>query len=38
MSLISLQNSSELGVTILSNRFIENFMHRANGEFVKVYI
>ena len=38
MSLISLQNSSELGVTILSNRFIDNFMPRANGEFVKVYI
>ena len=38
MSLISLQNSSELVVTILSNRFIDNFMPRANGEFVKVYI
>ena len=36
MSLISLQNSSELEVTILSNRFIDNFMPRANGEFVKV--
>ena len=38
MSLISLQNSSELEVTILSNRFIDNFMPRANGEFVKGYI
>ncbi len=38
MSLISLQNSSELEVTLLSNRFIDNFMPRANGEFVKVYI
>ena len=38
MSLISLQNSSELEVTILSNRFIDNFMTRAKGEFVKVYI
>lgn len=38
MSLITLQNSSELEVTILSNRFIDNFMPRANGEFVKVYI
>ena len=38
MSLISLQNSSELEVTILSNRFIDNFLPRANGEFVKVYI
>ena len=38
MSLISLQNSSELEVTIISNRFIDNFMPRANGEFVKVYI
>ena len=37
-SLISLQKSSELEVTILSNRFIDNFMPRANGEFVKVYI
>lgn len=38
MGLISLQNSSEMEVTILSNRFIDNFMPRANGEFVKVYI
>ena len=38
MSLVSLQNSSEQEVTILSNRFIDNFMPRANGEFVKVYI
>ena len=38
MRMISLQNSSELEVTILSNRFIDNFMPRANGEFVKVYI
>lgn len=38
MSLISLKNSSESEVTVLSNRFIDNFMPRANGEFVKVYI
>ena len=38
MSMISLQNTSETEVTILSNRFIDNFMPRANGEFVKVYI
>ena len=38
MSLISLKNSSETEVTVLSNRFIDNFMPRANGEFVKVYI
>lgn len=36
MSLVSLQNSSEQEVTILSNRFIDNFMPRANGEFVKL--
>lgn len=38
MSLISLKNSSKTEVTVLSNRFIDNFMPRANGEFVKVYI
>ena len=38
MSLISLQNSSELEVPILSNRFIDNVMPRAYGEFVKVYL
>ena len=38
LSLISLKNSSETEVTVLSNRFIDNFMPRANGEFVKVYI
>ena len=38
MSLISLKNSSETEVTVLSNCFIDNFMPRANGEFVKVYI
>lgn len=38
MSMISLQNSSELEVTILSNHFIDNYMPEANGEFVKVYI
>ena len=38
MSLISLKNSSQTEVTVLSNRFIDNFMPRANGEFVKVYI
>ena len=34
MSLISLKNSSETEVTVLSNRFIDNFMPRANGDFV----
>lgn len=38
MSMITLQNSSQSEVTILSNRFIDNYMPEANGEFVKVYI
>lgn len=38
MSLITLGNSSKAEVTILTNNFIDNYMPRANGEFVKVYI
>ena len=38
MAMITLQNSSLMGVTILSNTFIDNYMPEANGEFVKVYI
>lgn len=38
MSMITLQNSSQTEVTILSNRFIDTHMPAANGEFVKVYI
>lgn len=38
MSMITLQNSSQGEVTILSNRFIDDYMPEANGEFVKVYI
>ena len=38
MNMITLQNSSQTEVTILSNRFIDTYMPEANGEFVKVYI
>ena len=38
MAMITLQNSSNSGVTILTNNFIDNYMPEANGEFVKVYI
>ncbi len=38
MSAIILQKSSPSEVTILSNNFIDHYMPRANGEFVKVYI
>lgn len=38
MSDIILENSSQEEITILSNIFIDQYMPRANGEFVKVYI
>lgn len=38
MSTITLMSSSRAEVTSLSNRFIDTYMPRANGEFVKVYI
>ena len=38
MSEIILENSSQEGITMLSNIFIDQYMPRANGEFVKVYI
>ena len=38
MAMITLQNSLQSGVTLLSNTFIDNYMPEANGEFVKVYI
>lgn len=38
MSDIILESSSREEVTILSNIFIDRYMPRANGEFVKVYI
>ena len=38
MAMITLQNSSDMGVTVLSNNFIDNYMPEANGEFVKIYI
>ena len=36
--MITLQQSSGQGVTVLNNNFIDNYMPEANGEFVKVYI
>ena len=38
MAMITLQNSRNAGVTVLTNNFIDNYMPEANGEFVKVYI
>lgn len=38
MAMITLQQSSGQGVTVLNNNFIDNYMPEANGEFVKVYI
>ena len=38
MSTITLQNSSQTEITMLSNSFIDYYMPQANGEFVKVYI
>ena len=36
--MITLQNSRNAEVTVLTNNFIDNYMPGANGEFVKVYI
>lgn len=33
-----MQNTADSGVTILTNNFIDSYMPRANGEFVKVYV
>ncbi|MDO4276606.1 MAG: DnaD domain protein [Eubacteriales bacterium] len=38
MSMITLQTSSDMEFTLLSNSFIDRYMPQANGEFVKVYI
>lgn len=38
MAMITLQNSSDTGITVLTNNFIDNYMPKANGEFVKIYI
>ena len=38
MTMITLKNSPRTNVTILDNVFIDRYMVRANGEFVKVYI
>lgn len=35
---LSLHNGSSSGVTIISNIFIDYYMPRANGEFVKIYL
>lgn len=37
MNQITLQNN-QTSYTIISNRFLDNYMPRANGEFVKVYL
>lgn len=38
MHMITLTDSREQNITVLSNSFIDNYMPKANGEFVKVYI
>lgn len=38
MAMITLQNSADTGITVLTNNFIDNYMPKANGEFVKIYI
>ena len=38
MNMITLNSSVPTGVTVISNRFIEEYMPKANGEFVKVYL
>lgn len=35
---LSLHNGSSTGVTVISNIFIDFYMPRANGEFVKIYL
>lgn len=35
---LSLHNGSSIGVTIISNIFIDYYMPQANGEFVKIYL
>lgn len=38
MSEITLHTQSDQAVTILQNRFIDEYMPRANGEYVKIYL
>ena len=38
MTMITLKNSPRTNITVLDNVFIDRYMVRANGEFVKVYI
>ncbi|MDO4647348.1 MAG: DnaD domain protein [Eubacteriales bacterium] len=38
MNKITLQQSAPVQTTVVSNRFIDDYMPRANGEFVKVYL
>ena len=35
---LSLHNGSASGVTVVSNVFLDYYMPRANGEFVKIYL
>lgn len=35
---LSLHNGSSIGVTLISNIFIDYYMPQANGEFVKIYL
>ncbi len=38
MSVVYLRGSGNRGATLLSNQFIDEYMPKANGEFVKIYI
>ena len=38
MDKISLTNNLQNNITILSNDFIDNYMHKADGEYVKIYL
>ena len=38
MTPLQLTNSGSLGVTVISNRFLDQYLPKANGSFVKVYL
>lgn len=38
MNTLKLRNHSQLNVTLIENNFIDDYMIRANGEYVKVYL
>lgn len=38
MSSISLKQNMHMGITLLKNTFIDNYMINANGEYVKIYL